>query len=146
MLSEKEGKVRESMLIMGMKIRNYYFTWFVRYFVVYLFLHLICSAIMANQLKNVPFLVPFVVFILFDIVLIIQNFFIQVFLTRAKIGIVIALLFFVLQYIISFVAVNSDNPTLSVNAAISIIPHAAFVLAFQTMIYAESYQISPGFS
>jgi hypothetical protein len=36
----------------------------------------------------------------------------------------------------SFISVNSDNPTLSVNTAISIIPHAAFVIAFQTMIYA----------
>lgn len=90
--------------------------------------------------------IPFVVFILFDIVLIIQNFFIQVFsLTRAKIGVIISLLFFLIQYILSFIAVNSDNPTTGVNAAISIVPHAAFVLAFRTMIYAESYQITPTF-
>jgi ATP-binding cassette subfamily A (ABC1) protein 3 len=136
MLQEKETKVRESMSIMGMKIRNYYFSWFVRYYAVYVVLHLICAAIISGSLKQVPFYIPFVVFILFDLVLIIQNFFIQVFLTRAKIGVVIALLFFVIQYVLSFISTNSNNPTIGVNSAMSVIPHAAFVLAFQTIIYA----------
>lgn len=121
---------------MGMKIRNYYFTWFVRYYAVYVILHLICSIIISNQLKKVPFYIPFIVFILFDIVLVIQNFFIQVFLTRAKIGVVVSLLFFILQYILSFISTNSNNPTIGVNSALSVIPHAAFILAFQTIIYA----------
>lgn len=124
------------MSIMGMKMRNYYFTWFVRYLVVYTFLHIICSAITVQQLKHVPFYMPFLIFILFDIVLIVQNFFIQVFLSRAKVGVVISLLFFIIQYILSFIATNSDNPTIEVNAGISIIPHAALILAFRTMLYA----------
>lgn len=138
--------MREAMSIMGMKIRNYYFTWFVRYYLVYICMHFICSLIITNQLPHIPFYVPFIVFVLFDLVLIIQNFFIQVFLTRAKIGVVISLLFFVLQYVLSFISANSNNPSLSVNASISIIPHAAFILAFQTMLYAESNQITPNFS
>lgn len=121
---------------MGMTGFNYYMTWFIRYFAIYLVVHIIGSAIVAGQLKHIPFIVPFLVFILFDVVLIIQNFFIQVFLTRAKIGVVIALLFFLVQFILSFIATNSDNPSLGVNGALSIVPHAAFVLAFRTMIYA----------
>jgi ATP-binding cassette, subfamily A (ABC1), member 3 len=73
-------------------------------------------------------------------VMIIQSFFIQVFLSRAKIGVVIALLFFLIQYIISFL--SSDTATTLVNSAISIIPHAAFTLAFKTMLFADSYQIA----
>ena len=133
------------MSIMGMKMSNYYFSWFIRYFAVYLVLHLISAAIVSGQLKNVPFYIPFIVFILFDVVLIIQNFFIQVFLTRAKIGVVISLLFFIVQYILSFISTNSDNPTLGVNVGISIIPHAAFIIAFQTMLYAESNQLTASF-
>lgn len=121
---------------MGMKIRNYYFSWFVRYYAVYVALHLICACIIQASLKSIPFYIPFIIFILFDLVLVMQNFFIQVFLTRAKIGVVISLLFFVLQYVLSFISTNSDNPTLSVNSVLSVIPHVAFVLAFQTMIYA----------
>lgn len=136
MLNEKETRVRESMSIMGMKMGYYYFTWFVRYFAVYFVLHLICAAIFVKQMPKVPFYIPFILFLLFDIVLIVQNFFIQVFLSRAKIGVVIALLFFVIQYVISFLSTNSDNPTLSVNSALSIIPHAALIIAFNTLVYA----------
>lgn len=141
-----QSKVRESMYIMGMRGFYYYFTWFIRYFAVFLVIHLICSVIIARTLPFVPFYIPFIIFILFDIVLIIQNFFIQVFLSRAKIGVVISLLFFLVQYILSFVATNSDSPSIGVNSAISIIPHAAFVLAFQSMVYAESFQFKATFS
>ena len=131
---------------MGMKGSKYYFSWFMRYFIVLFVIHLLSSVILARTLSNIPFYMPFIIFIFFDILLIIQNFFIQVFLTRAKVGVVIALLFFILQFVLSFVVGTGSNSTTSVNNAISIVPHVAFVLAFRTMVYAESYQISPSFS
>ena len=134
------------MSIMGMNIPLYYFTWFIRYFMVFLVIHIIGSAIVAKTLSHVSFIIPFVVFILFDILLIIQSFFIQTFFSRSKIGVVIALLFFLVQYILSFISSNSDNPTLSVNRALSIVPHAAFILAFETIVYAESVKINLTFS
>lgn len=124
------------MSIMGMILPVYYVTWFIRYFVTLLVIHIIGSAIISATLPHVKFIVPFIVFILFDIVIIIQSFFIQTFFTRAKLGVVIALLFFLIQYIISFISSNSDNPTLKVNTAISIVPHIAFILSFETMFYA----------
>jgi ATP-binding cassette subfamily A (ABC1) protein 3 len=132
------------MYIMGMKGFNYYFSWFCRYFFVFLVVHLISSSLIAIWLKNIPFYVIFLPLILFDILIIIQNFFIQVFLSRAKIGVIVALLFYLLQFIISFIASNSK--TLNVNAALSIVPHAALVLAFKTILYAESYQASINFT
>lgn len=130
MLLEKEKKIRETMSIMGMNIPVYYFTWFLRYFITFLIVHIIGSIIIARTLVYVPFYVPFVIFILFDILLIAQSFFIQTFFSRSKIGIVFALLFFLVQFIISFVSSNSDNPTESVNTAISIVPHVALILCF----------------
>jgi hypothetical protein len=38
--------------------------------------------------------------------------------------------------VLSFISTNSNNPTLAVNVGISVIPHAAFIIALQTMIYA----------
>ena len=32
------------------------------------------------------------------------------------------------------------------NAAVSIIPHAAFVIAFKTLVYAQAYQIPTNFT
>jgi len=133
------------MNIMGMQLPVYYVTWFIRYFVTCLVIHLIGSIIIARVLPHVGFIIPFIIFILFDIVIIIQSFFIQTFFTRAKLGVVIALLFFLIQYVISFVSSNSDNPTLSVNSALSIIPHIAFILSFETMLYAESVKINASF-
>lgn len=111
MLSEKEKKIRETMSIMGMNLPVYYVTWFIRYFVTCLVIHLIGAGIIAGVLPKVGFIVPFIIFLLFDIVIIIQSFFIQTFFTRAKLGVVIALLFFLIQYIISFISSNSDDPS-----------------------------------
>jgi len=44
------------------------------------------------------------------------------------------------------VALNSDNPTLRVNTLLSIIPHCAFVLSFQNIVYAQSVQMAPSFT
>ena len=119
-----------------MKGFNYYWSWFLRYIVIYLIIHVACTIITVKQLQSIPFYIMLLIFLLFDAVLIVQNFFVQVFLSRAKIGVVISLLFFVAQYALSFIAVNSDNPTAGVNFTISIVPHAAFVLAFRTMLFA----------
>lgn len=97
---------------MGMTLKNYYGTWFIRYFIVMTVTHLLCSIVLARTLSYVPFYIPFIIFVLFDIVLIVQNFFIQIFFTRAKLGVVIALLFFIIQFVLSFLVTNSDNPTL----------------------------------
>ena len=107
MLTEKEKKIKESMSIMGMKGWIYYLTWFIRYFLAYLILHLICSAIFVGAFNQVPFIMPLIIFLLFDILLIVQSFFVQIFVTRSKIGIVLALLFFVLQYVINFIVANN---------------------------------------
>lgn len=95
------------MSIMGMKLWLYYLTWFLRYFIVYLVIHLIGSAILVAAMPNVPYGMILLVFILFDIVLIFQSFFIQIFFTRAKLGVVVALLFFILQYVINYVVATT---------------------------------------
>ena len=91
------------MSIMGMKLWLYYLTWFIRYFIIYLIIHLISSAILVAALPNVSFGIIFSVFILFDILLITQSFFIQTFFVRSKLGVVIALLFFIIQYVINYI-------------------------------------------
>jgi hypothetical protein len=134
------------MSIMGMSLPVYYVTWFLRYFAIMVIIHLFGAGIIAGTLPKVGFIVPFIVFILFDIVLIIQSFFVQTFFTNSKLGVVIALLFFLIQYVISFISSNSDNPTLGVNTALSIIPHIAFILSFETMFYAESVKTNIRFN
>lgn len=97
------------MRIMGMRMRYYYLTWFLRYFIIYGIVHGAASGIISYQLQYVPFYIPYVLFLLFDAVIIIQNFFVQVFLSRAKLGVVITLLYFVLQYVASLVITNNSS-------------------------------------
>lgn len=115
-------------------MRNYYATWFIRFIAVYLVVHSIASAILMYKLTMVPFYIPFILFIMFDVVIIIQNYFIQVFLSRAKLGIVIALLFFALQFIVSFLVSGSDI-TENLKMLMSIVPHVAFIFSFQNLLY-----------
>ena len=130
---------------MGMKLWVYYLTWFIRYFAIYLVVHAIGSAILMSALSYMPYYIPLIIFLLFDIVLIIQSFFIQIFFTRSKIGIVFALVFFAVQYALNFIVANSEDATFSTYQGISVIPHVAFILSFKEMAYAQSNQISLDF-
>lgn len=99
------------MSISGMKIWIYYLTWFIRYFIIYLIVHIINSGIIAHTLPRIPYYIPFTIYILFDIVLILQSLFIQIFVTRSKIGIIIALVIFVFQYAINYTIASNPNIT-----------------------------------
>jgi hypothetical protein len=64
--------------------------------------------------------------------LIFQALFIQVFFTRAKPGIIAAIVFFLLQYIlIAFIGTQPDESTVK---AVSLAPHIAFTFAVNTML------------
>ena len=134
------------MKIMGMTSWNYYATWFIRYFAVYLVIHSIATGILVASLKTVNGGVIFITFILFDILLIIQSFFVQVFFTKAKLGMVIALIFFIIQYVINFVVRTSDSPSITQNMYASISAHSAFVSSFQNMIFSAANQFNLGFA
>jgi hypothetical protein len=131
---------------MGMNLPLYYATWFIRYFVTFLVIHLIGSLIVFKTLNYVNFIIPFAVFLSFDIVLIIQSFFIQTFFSRARLGVIIALLFFFIQFLISFLSLTLDNLTLSLRTAMSIVPHVGFIFSFQTIYYAESIKVNASFT
>lgn len=94
-----------------MKTSIYYATWFLRFFVVYLIDHLIISGIIIGELPHVTYYVSFTLFILFDILLIVQSFFVQIFVTRAKIGIVMALVFYIIQYTLVYSVASYHNMT-----------------------------------
>lgn len=111
MLEEKEKKIRQSMSITGMKLYIYYGTWFIRYFIIFAIIHAANSAILCYAFPNLPYYIPITLYLLFDTVLILQSFFIQIFVTRAKIGIIFALVFFVVQYAINYTISNNTDVT-----------------------------------
>lgn len=99
------------MKIMGMTGWSYYLTWLMRYLIVYVVIHAISAFILFKAFKVIAYEVVLITFLLFDLVLVVQAFFVQIFFTKAKIGIIVGLLFFCVQFVVNFVVRNSDNPT-----------------------------------
>jgi hypothetical protein len=69
------------MFITGMSLWVYYATWFLRYFIIYLLVHVANSFIITFCFPHVTYYIPLTVDLLFYILLIIQSFFIQIFIT-----------------------------------------------------------------
>lgn len=134
------------MKIMGMTNTNYYLSWFLRYFFVYAVIHAICTIILHFSLGFINPGIIFITFILFDILLIVQSFFIQVFFTKAKLGMVIALIFFIIQYVLNFIVRTSGDPSINNNVPASISAHSAYVLVLQQFLYCVGNQYKLGFS
>lgn len=91
------------MIIMGMKLRYYNITWFLRYFFVYFVIHLIISGLTVVALPSIPYYVPLVILFLFDILLVVQGFFTQIFFERGVYGIIFACLIFAIESSLSLV-------------------------------------------
>lgn len=118
---------------MGMTNTSFYLSWFITYFCVLLFIVIMVSIIMVKYvLSSVTFEIFFFIYLMFAITLIFQAIFISVFFTRAKPGIVFAIVFFLLQYL--FRSFMGNGPTATALKLVSLSPHTAFTLAINTML------------
>lgn len=124
-----------------MGLGYYYGAWFIRFFLTFGVVHGVCTFIICYCFPRIPWYIPLILYLLFDIVLLIQSFLIQIFVTRSKIGIILALVFFILQYSANYAISNNKNANEQIYNLLSIIPHVAYVLAFKNIIYADSYRI-----
>jgi len=134
------------MYIMGMTGASYNFSWFVRYFAIYVILFIVVGVVLSSTLTYMSFGVVFVLGVSFGLCIMAQAFFVQVFTTKAKIGILTGLLLYVAQYVFSLLVTYSDNPTLLVNSLVSIAPHSAYILAYRTLLYCQSFSIQANFT
>lgn len=67
------------MKIMGMSPFSYYASWVLKYLAIYVVAHIFTTLVFFQSLNYLDYSLMLVTFILFDIVLIIQSLFIQVF-------------------------------------------------------------------
>jgi len=94
---------------------------------------------------NTDLSVLIVWFYLFCISLIFQSLFITVFFTRAKIGNIVGMVFFLLQYfVVQFV--NQSNSTYSRKQAASIASHTAISLSCDVFLLAEAQGVGISWS
>lgn len=130
---------------MGLKTFNYYSTWFIAYFIIFQITNLCQTGIFIVGMPNISYPLLWLLLTLFSILLIIQGFFIQVFFSKSKIGIIAATIFFALQYLISFIFKVAYRRTYALAIYVSIVPHAALSIAIQEMTYSTSVHYHLGF-
>ncbi|EAR86885.2 ABC transporter family protein (macronuclear) [Tetrahymena thermophila SB210] len=141
LLIEKEKRIREGMKVMGMSDTSFYLAWIIHYLIIYALCSLFAVIILKTAIfKESDFSVLFVWHFLFGITLIFQSLFITTFFTRAKIGNIIGMVFFLLQYMVIFVIRQQDDVTKSMKNGVSILSHTGTTLACDVYLLIESQQ------
>lgn len=109
MLEEKEKKIKEGMKIMGMKDSSFYLSWMIQYGLVYLVISFISTIVLKGTVfPESNFLIIFLWHFMFGLSCMAQSFFIQVFFTKAKLGNIVAMIFYLFQYSFRFF-LSEDN-------------------------------------
>jgi ATP-binding cassette subfamily A (ABC1) protein 3 len=134
------------MKMMGMTSISYYLSWFLHYLLLYTVINVAHSLVLWSVFRQVSFMLIFINFLLFDLVLIVQSFFIQTMCTRAKVGVMMALLLFAVQFLVSFVYKSNTDKSYEMAVGVSVSPHAACILAMKEMVYAQSVEQLMDFS
>ena len=120
---------------------SYYGSWIIKYLVVYLITHTLVTLVMWSTLEYLNFSLALITFFLFDLVLIVQSLFVQVFFVNSVLGTLVALTFFFLQYLVSFVIESLSSPSQTQLLLASLCPFCSFSLIMQEIFYANSAQL-----
>ncbi|KAL4489354.1 hypothetical protein ABPG72_019009 [Tetrahymena utriculariae] len=139
LLIEKEKKIREGMKVMGMSDSSFYVSWIIYYFIIYL----LCSILISSALKGSIYVssdwsVIFVWHLLFGISLIFQSIFVTTFFTKAQVGNIFAMVFFLFQYMAILILTSDGNPTKDEKIGVSFLPQAGTSLACDVFLISES--------
>jgi len=135
-LYEKEKKIREGMKMMGMSNFSFYMSWYISYSINYTFVAIVmCLIIKRLIFTNCDLGLLIVMFLLFTQVLIFFAFFISVFFTTAKSGLIFGLSLYIFMYYIRlFIGDSIDTGTLY---AISLSPLSDMYLFLKTILFLQ---------
>lgn len=104
LLIEKEKKIREGMKVMGMSDASFYVSWIIYYLIIYTLASiLVASALKGSIYYSSDWFILFIWHFLFGVALIFQSLFVSTFFTKAQIGNIFAMVFFFLQYMLTFI-------------------------------------------
>lgn len=121
-LTEKESKIREGMKIMGMKNSSFYLSWITWYMIVYTIISLLVSLILKGSIyANSDWFLIFIWHWLFSMTLIAQSLFISTFFTNAKLGNIVAMVFYLFMYMFQFILSSDSTVDESTNNSIAIL-------------------------
>ncbi|EAR97153.2 ABC transporter family protein (macronuclear) [Tetrahymena thermophila SB210] len=141
LLIEKEKKIREGMKIMGMSTASFYISWVLYYLIIFVLTSILVATILKTAIfKHSDWSVLFVWHFLFGISLLFQSLFITTFFTKARIGNIAAMLFFLFQYMIQFVLDSSSVPSESTRLSTSIFSHTGTTYSCDVFLLVEGQE------
>ncbi|KAL4429303.1 hypothetical protein ABPG74_002289 [Tetrahymena malaccensis] len=145
-LMEKEKKIREGMKMMGMDNFQFYQSWIVTYTIKNIFISILIAGLLNGCIfKDGSFLFLFSFYNLFCQVLIFQGLFISTFFSRARVGLLAAMVFFLGQFI-AFMSIDIKSASKDTLTMLSLIPHAGVSLSVSHFLYFQSNGQSIDFS
>lgn len=98
------------MKIMGLTDTSFYLSWIIRYLCTYFITSILIALIsIATVFPNSNFILIFIWYFMFCISLIFQSLFITTFFSQAKIGNIVAMVFYLAMYIMSFVVDTTSS-------------------------------------
>ena len=127
LIAEKEKKIKEGMKMMGLTTSAFYLSWIIFYLVIYAIISIIYVAILNGLVfKFSTFGLVLVWYFLFCCSLIALSMFVSVFFSKAKTGLIAALVVFLALQFVTFGL--SDSSSFSINQAASLSPLVAVSL------------------
>ncbi|CAK63380.1 unnamed protein product (macronuclear) [Paramecium tetraurelia] len=140
MIYEKEKKLREGMKMMGLNNTSFYLSWIIQYLIIYTIISILATILLSGIVfTHTDGFVLFLNYWLFCIVLIFQSMFISVFFTRALFGLIVAIVWYLLMYmVISLVGSGEQIVPESTYWGASISSHAGMSFAFDVMVLFEA--------
>jgi len=132
-VEEKEQRVREAMMIMGLGTGSFYISWVLTYFILQFFTALICAILLkATMMPKSDFFLIFVLFLLFGLSNIALSGLISAFFSKSRIAALVSPVVFFVFSIPSF-ALPATTPG-GVFAFLSLLSPTAFAVGLRLML------------
>ena len=135
---EKERKIKEGMVMMGMSESAFYTSWLLTYFILFLVLSLINSALLKIYIFTFSdYFVIFLIQLLYTLSLMFHGLLITVFFSRSKTAVVAGVFLLFIEYLIVQV-VQKESVAYGAKTAASLSPVIAMSLASDLLLEFEA--------
>ncbi|CAG9334828.1 unnamed protein product [Blepharisma stoltei] len=138
-VQEKEYKIKEMMMIMGLSNKAYWLSWVTYYFTVYTLIAIIGGLISISLFKYSNAGMLLLLFWLYGISCLTFSIFISTFFSKSRSAVMLGLMAFLVSYFISFAVTGSSRDQGSKTVA-SIFPNVALTLGCNVLAKLEDGQ------
>ncbi|CAG9334836.1 unnamed protein product [Blepharisma stoltei] len=139
-VQEKEYKIKEMMMIMGLSNKAYWLSWITYYFSIYTVIAGVGAIISIGLFKYSNAGMMFLLFWLYGLSCMTFSIFISMFFSKSRSAVMLGLMTFLITYFISF-AVTDHTLDQGSKTAASLLPNIALALGIDVLVQMETGQV-----